>query len=258
MKIEIIPCLADNYAYIAIDECTAGAVILDPSDGPPVLDRINEIGVKPSAILCTHHHSDHVGGVSEIARAFPGIEVWAHSHAMERIPGANRSVAHGDKVAVRGLELCALYVPGHTMGDVAWRMGDYVFTGDTLFAGGCGRVFEGTSAMMYDSIRSHIASLPVSTKIYCGHQYTVSNLRFAEHVEPSNKLIGERRAQVEAELADEKIPEPSTIETELLTNPFLRCDHPEVVQFAVRRGAIGPDPASVFASIREAKNQFRG
>ena len=257
MKVTVVPCLADNFAYLAFDETTSTAVIVDPSEVEPIVHALRELKLKPAAVLCTHHHGDHVGGVPGLMDAFPDIVVWAHEQNSGRIAGLTNTIRGGEEIVCQSLRFRATHVPGHTLGDIAWCIEDAVFTGDTLFAGGCGRVFEGTPAMMYASL-DNLATLPRETKIYCGHNYTLSNLRFAEHVEPSNTRISERRSNIESAQSQGFAPKPTTIGEELLTNPFLRCTQPEVVQFAQRRDGSGLDPVSVFASIRAAKNQFRG
>ncbi len=258
MKVVVVPCLFDNYTYLAIDEGTSRAAIVDPSESVPLLRKVQELGLDPVAVLCTHHHGDHVGGLGEVTEAYPKIEVWAHERDRDRIPGVTHTVRHGDEVSVGGMGFKALHVPGHTLGALAWVSSGFAFTGDTLFLGGCGRIFEGTAQMMYASLHDVLAGLPHDTKVYCGHEYTLSNLRFAQQVEPSNERVAEALARVQSLRAAGEPSVPSTIGQELTTNPFLRSSEPTVVEFARRHDAGGVDPVSVFAAVRAAKNQFRG
>jgi len=258
MKVVVVPCLFDNYAYLAVDEGTSRAAIVDPSESLPLLRKVEELGLEPVAVLCTHHHGDHVGGLGDVLEAHPGIEVWAHERDRDRIAGVTRTVRHGDDVSVGGMGFRALHVPGHTLGAIAWVSSGAAFTGDTLFVGGCGRIFEGTAPMMYASLQDVLAGLPRETKVYCGHEYTLSNLRFAQHVEPSNERVNEALARVESLRSAKEPSVPSTIGQELMTNPFLRSAEPAVVEFARQHDAGGVDPVSVFAAVRAAKNQFRG
>jgi len=257
MKIEVVPCLSDNYAYLAYDEATSIAVIVDPSESVPVIARVGELRLMPVAVLCTHHHGDHVAGVLALLEAFPGLDIWAHESNREQIPRLTRTVSDGDQMRVGPLSFSAMHVPGHTLGDVVWHAPGLVFTGDALFAGGCGRVFEGTPSMLHGSLRRIATTFSSDTKVYCGHEYTQANLRFAAYVEPSNPSIQQRRDRVKAVIETHHPSVPSTIGEELLTNPFLRCQHPDVAQFAHDFDGSGPDPDAVFAAVRVAKNQFR-
>lgn len=234
MRIVSIPCLSDNYAYLVMDG--PRAAIVDPSEHAPVLDVIKREGVALDAIWLTHHHFDHIGGVDGILAAHPGIEVVAHKSDKTRIVKATKLVDEGDVVTLGGLQAKILHNPGHTLGAISYWIeeGDgAVFTGDTLFAAGCGRVFEGTAEMMHASLHK-LANLPASTRVYFGHEYTAANLKFAAHVEPNNKAIAERIASLTTPST------PSTIADERATNPFLLAKS-----------------VDEFASRREAKNNFR-
>ena len=234
MRVVPIPCLSDNYAYLVIEG--ANAAIVDPSAAQPVLDAIERERVKPVAIWLTHHHWDHVGGVEGIVAAYPGIEVIAHKSDEARVPKVTKLVDEGDVVTLGGVRAKILHNPGHTLGAISYWIEDgdgAVFTGDTLFAAGCGRVFEGTPEMMYASL-GKLAALPPPTRVYFGHEYTAANLKFAHHVEPDNQAIATRIAGLSTPST------PSTIADERATNPFL----------------LAKD-ATEFAARREAKNSFK-
>ena len=258
MNVVIVPCLYDNYAYLAVDEPSGRAVVVDPSEGVPILQKLEALGLEPAGVLCTHHHGDHVGGLGEILDRFPDLPVYAHERDKDRIPGLTATARHKDEVSLGGLSFRALHVPGHTLGAVTWVADDVAFTGDTLFVGGCGRVFEGTAKLMYASLNDVLGGLDPTTKIFCGHEYTTANLRFAKHVEPSNGAVADKLAAVEQLRARKEPSIPSLLSEELTTNPFMRCAEPGVVEFAREHDAGGVDPVSVFAAVRAAKNQFRG
>jgi hydroxyacylglutathione hydrolase len=227
MRVMSIPCLTDNYAYLVMDG--PNTAIVDPSEHAPVLDVIKREGVKPTAIWLTHHHFDHIGGVDGILAAHPGIEVVAHASDKPRIAKATKLVQDGDVVELGSLRAKILHNPGHTLGAISYWIeeGDgAVFTGDTLFAAGCGRVFDGTPEMMHHSLHK-LANLPETTRVYFGHEYTAANLKFAAHVEPNNKAIADRIANLHTPST------PSTIADERATNPFLLAK--DVNEFAKRR-----------------------
>lgn len=247
----------DNYVWAIRDG--GRAAVVDPGDAAPVRDWLAREGVALAAILVTHHHRDHTGGVVELVReaAVPVI-----GPAREAIPARTLAVGGGDAVDLpgMGLALDVLDIPGHTAGHIAfvgrgdaWG-GPVVFCGDTLFAAGCGKVFEGTPAQMWASL-SALAALPGETRVYCGHEYTLSNLRFAAAVEPRNPDIVDRAAREQAK-RDRGWPTlPSTIAEERRTNPFLRAGEPKVREIAeARAGRRLEDAASVFAALREWKN----
>jgi hydroxyacylglutathione hydrolase len=255
--VEPVACFSDNYAYVIALEGSTSAAVVDPSQSAPVEALLASRGWSLAAVLCTHHHPDHIDGLDALAASHPGLEVFAHVRDRDRIQGVTRTVEDGDTVEAAGISFRAIHVPGHTLGALAWYTGHDVFTGDTLFLAGCGRLFEGTARMLYASLRDRLAVLPPDTRVWCGHEYTESNLRFANHVEPGNSAVQVRRQAVRALRARGRPSVPATIAQELETNPFLRCHQPEVVEYARAAGAQ-TDAASVFALLRDHKNTFRG
>src|SRR5262245_57772790 len=228
MKIIQIPLLRDNYGYLLVSEKTNQAVIVDPSEAEPVLRRIEQENVEPVAILNTHHHRDHTGG-NEGLLAKHELKVYGHKSDQARIFGLSYGVDEGDSVSVGDLRAKVLFIPGHTTGHVAFLFDNNLFCGDTLFTAGCGRLFEGSAEEMYSSLKKLIA-LPDLTKVYCGHEYTENNLRFALTVEPKNPKLLARFERVQGMRARGLSTVPSTIEEEKLTNPFLRWDSHEIRQ----------------------------
>ena len=251
LRIVPVPLLSDNYAYLVIDEATREAAVVDPSEGPPVLARVEKEKVKLTAIWCTHHHFDHVGGIE----ALPALPVLGSAHDLEqkRIPRQSRGLGDGDSFRFGEHEVRILHIPGHTIGAIAFHTGDILFTGDTLFLGGCGRVFEGTMPMMQVSL-GKLRTLDPDTRVYCGHEYTVKNLQFAATVEPDSEAIAGRLREAEAARARGAATVPGTIREEIVTNPFFRWDVP-IVAMAARRLANRRD-ADPFTALREAKDRF--
>ena len=256
MQVTIVPCLKDNYAYVLLAPGATRAVVVDPSEAEPVERALRELGVSLGAILATHHHVDHVGGNSALVQRFPGTKVYGYVSDRGRIPEQTEFVEHGATLVVEGLSFRALHIPGHTLGAVAYVGEGAVFTGDTLFAGGCGRLFEGTPAQMYESLNVTLAALPDSTLVYCGHEYTASNLRFAAHLEPANAAIAAKATRVADQRARGLATVPSTIAEEKATNPFMRCDSPAIVERV--SSSLGGDrsPAAILGAVRAAKDHF--
>jgi hydroxyacylglutathione hydrolase len=252
-----IPAFSDNYIWLL--RHGADAVVVDPGDAAPVRAYLQREGLRLAAILVTHHHGDHVGGVEALASA-DGVPVMGP--AREAIPGRTHALADGDAVPLPGFSaaLRVLDVPGHTAGHIAF-VGEVAampvaFVGDTLFAAGCGRLFEGTAAQMAASL-ARLAALPPPTRIYCAHEYTLSNLRFARAVEPANAVLAERELREQARRERGLPTVPSMLADELATNPFLRTCSPEVVASAARRtGTPLDDAVAVFAALRAWKNAF--
>ena len=251
-----VPAFNDNYLWLLARG--HDAAVVDPGDAVPVLQALERHGLRLSAILVTHHHGDHVGGVDEL-KARTGAVV--HGPAAESIDGIDNRLAGGDMVDVLGTRLRVIDVPGHTAGHIAYFAPDetppLLFCGDTLFACGCGRLFEGTPSQMLASLDA-LAALPAATRVYCAHEYTLANIRFALSIEPSNAALLERAARDRATRERGEPTLPSTIGLELATNPFLRCDAPSV-RAAVAGSATteAVDRTSIFASLRQMKDTFR-
>lgn len=248
-----LPAFADNYIWAL--RRGAHVAVVDPGEDGPVLDYLSETGTRLCAILATHHHRDHVGGIAAILAEHP---VPVHGPAAEAIAGVDHPLADGDRVAIAELDLQfeVLAVPGHTRGHLAYYRRGMLFCGDTLFGAGCGRLFEGTPETMFASL-SRLAALPDDTQVYCAHEYTLSNLNFAAAVEPGNAAV-RHRIETTARLREEGWPSvPSRLSTELATNPFLRWDADEVIAAARQRLGRDPrDPQEVFAAIRDWKDHF--
>jgi len=222
MRVVPIANLKDNYAYLVVCEHSGQAAIVDPGEAEPVVEAIRREGVTPIAIWATHHHGDHVGGNPGVLAAFPGLAVIAHEHDHDRVPGVTQTVGDAAEVQVGSCRARIIHNPGHTLGAISYWLeaDDAVFTGDTLFGAGCGRLFEGTAAMMHTSL-TRLAALPPATRVYFGHEYTVSNLAFAQAVEPDNPDVAARLADARAR-RDRGVPTtPSTIADEQATNPFV-------------------------------------
>ena len=258
MRVISVPCLSDNYAYIVVCDETNQAAIVDASEAEPVLRAVREAKVDVKAIWSTHHHPDHVGGNDEVAKALGVTDIAGHVSDRGRIPGQTAFIDTGDVVSVGTIRARAMHIPGHTLGAVAYvvatKDGGAVFTGDTLFLAGCGRIFEGTPPQMHASLMS-LAALDPRTQIYCGHEYTLSNLRFAQHCEPSNAAVKRAAEEAGTKRGAGEATVPGTLAGELETNPFLRAKSPEIR----RTLGIAEDASEVdaFAAIRRAKDGFR-
>jgi hydroxyacylglutathione hydrolase len=255
MNLLPLPAFTDNYIWL-LHDCHK-AIVVDPGDAQPVLSALQQYGLQLDAILVTHHHADHVGGV-DVLREATGARVWGP--ARERIPEPLRRLNHGDTVVELGLTFSVMDVPGHTSGHIAYFCqsmdgAPLLFCGDTLFSGGCGRLFEGTPAQMLASLDS-LAALPGNTRVCCTHEYTLSNLKFARTVEPGNAELTQYSAWCEAQRSKGQPTLPSSIARELQINPFLRTRQPAIVAQAVARQAEEWDEVAVFAAIREWKNKF--
>jgi hydroxyacylglutathione hydrolase len=252
-----LPAFADNYIWMLHDG--ARALVVDPGEAQPVQAALDARRLELAAILVTHHHDDHVGGVDALRARLKGP---LFGPAREDIPQPFTPLRGGDRIEALGLAFEVLDVPGHTAGHIAYlhrpARGEapLLFCGDTLFSAGCGRLFEGTPAQMHMSL-SRLAALPPDTRVCCTHEYTLSNLRFAAAAEPGNRDIRSHAAWCEDLRARGRPTLPSTIGRELKINPFLRCNVAEVAASARAHGAANDEPVAVFAALREWKNEFR-
>ena len=255
LAVTAIRAFRDNYIWLIHGSVAGRVAIVDPGDAKPVIQAVEEQGLEPAAILLTHHHWDHAGGVPALRSSF-GISAWGP--AGEPVEGMTDAVAGGDRVALPalGLEFQVLDIPGHTAGHIAFHGHGSLFCGDTLFSAGCGRLFEGTPAQMLASLDS-LAALPDETRVYCGHEYTLANLRFAREVEPENPEIGRYAGQVEEARRANEPSLPSTLGLEKRVNPFLRCDQPAVQAAAARyAGCEIASRLEAFAAVRRWKDEF--
>ncbi len=254
LEIHRIPARRDNYLWLAVEPATDTVAVVDPADAEPVIARCEELGLYLTHILNTHHHGDHTGGNLALKERY-GCVIIGPAADQDRIPGIDIPVGEDDTVAL-GTETAQVFdVPGHTRGHIAyWFAGsEALFCGDTLFAMGCGRLFEGTPAQMWESL-SKFADLPDETKVYGAHEYTEANARFALTVDPDNAALRRRAAQVARLRAAGKATVPSTLGEERATNPFLRAED-EGLRAAL--GLAGADPVAVFAETRRRKDEFK-
>lgn len=257
MKVLPVPCLRDNYAYLVVCEATGHAGVVDPSEAEPVAEAVRREGVELKAILNTHHHHDHVGGNQGLLGQFKGLKVYAHESDGRRIPGLTDGMPHEGGFTLGEIEFRTLHNPGHTTGGLSYVADGCVFTGDTMFAAGCGRLFEGTAENMHTSLCRTIGGLPEDTRVYFGHEYTERNLQFAAHVEPDNQAVHDKLAMVRRLRAGGLFTTPSVLSEEWQTNPFMRSDS-STIQQKVREAEPGNDlsPVAVLAAVRRMKDAF--
>jgi hydroxyacylglutathione hydrolase len=255
LTIEPICAYDDNYIWL-ISDAGNNAFVVDPGDAAPVLAVLRERELTLAGILITHHHFDHVGGLQALREAYSPVVYGPDNPAIE---GLDSVVRAGDTVDVLGHHFDVVAVPGHTLDHIAYfhaAAQPLLFCGDTLFAGGCGRVFEGTAEMMHASLQ-RLAALPPNTRVYCAHEYTLANLDFARAVEPGNAALLQRIAEAEASRDQGQPTVPSELSLEFATNPFLRCAAPELLDSLRQQNRLeGEAPASVFATVRGWKDNF--
>ncbi|HMI89491.1 MAG TPA: hydroxyacylglutathione hydrolase [Polyangiaceae bacterium] len=254
LKVTPIPCLEDNYAYL-LDDGSGQLAVVDASEGAPVLAALERAQGDLTAIFATHHHFDHVGGNEEILARRGNVRVYGYESDRGRIPCQTEFLRDGQTFTWGKTEVRALHIPGHTMGAVAYVLDDAVFTGDTLFLAGCGRLFEGTPAMMFRSLCEVLAPLGREVRVFCGHEYTLGNLAFAASVEPGNTQVAQRLEHARALRARGEPTVGSPMAEELATNPFMRCQSDEIRR-SMKLGPDTPD-VEVLAALRRAKDSFR-
>jgi hydroxyacylglutathione hydrolase len=249
-----IPAFKDNYIWLL--QCDDQAIVVDPGDATPVLNALQDRQLHLHTILITHHHHDHIGGVPALQAAYPNVQIYAPK--LEAYDFQHQPLAEPDNINILGQAFQVLDVPGHTLGHIAYYLSPAkdtpgrLFCGDTLFGAGCGRLFEGTPAQMFKSLQK-LSALPPDTEVYCSHEYTLHNIAFAIELEPGNQALIERQRETK-HIRQQMHPSlPSTLQMELATNPFLRCNNPEIQSTIQLKDA---DPLQVFTRIREMRNHY--
>ena len=253
LQIIPIPAFKDNYIWLL--HLGKNAVVIDPGDAAPVIAILQKLSLNLTAILITHHHSDHIDGVHDLL-AYQSVPVYAPR--LEHYNFAHIAVDDLSQVELPEIQqtFTVMAIPGHTLGHIAYYNAPYLFCGDTLFGAGCGRLFEGTPAQMLQSLQ-HLAALPATTQVYCTHEYTLHNINFALSVEPNNKDLMQRKIDAEALRARGSPTLPSNIALELKTNPFFRCNQSEIIHnISIKNTGHFNDVLSVFTQIRQMRNRF--
>ena len=255
IKIEPIKAFSDNYIWLVTTN--EGLLVVDPGDAAPVESYLKDNNMSLSNILITHHHFDHTGGVKKLSETNNNVDVYGPTNSI--FDGINKELKDGDKINILGIDFSIIEVPGHTLDHIAFFAENdgnpFLFCGDTLFAGGCGRIFEGTYEQMFESL-SKLSELPLNTKVYCGHEYTLSNLSFALKVDKSNNILQVRYTDC-VEARNNDIPTiPSTLELEMQTNPFLRHDQKDIQECIMQKNDYLEDPNNmeIFKALREWKD----
>ncbi|XP_034045491.1 hydroxyacylglutathione hydrolase, mitochondrial-like isoform X2 [Thalassophryne amazonica] len=256
MNIELLPALSDNYMYLLIDLDSNEAAIVDPAEPAKVVDAVRKRGVKLTTVLTTHHHWDHAGGNAKLLHFVPGLKVYGGD---DRVDCLTDKVSHSSTFKVGSLNVKCLFTPCHTTGHICYYVTKEdsaeppaVFTGDTLFMAGCGKFFEGTAEQMYKALIKILGQLPPETHVYCGHEYTVSNLKFARHVEPDSDVIRKKLAWAKEKVSNGEPTIPSTLADEFTFNPFMR-----VREKSVQDHVKQTDPIETMRSLRKEKDSFR-
>ncbi|CAH2036903.1 unnamed protein product, partial [Iphiclides podalirius] len=257
MDVKILPALQDNYMYLIVDKATKEAAIVDPVEPNTVIKAVQENGVKLTTVLTTHHHWDHAGGNENLVKMHPGLKVYGGD---DRIVALTKKVQHNTTFNIGRLNVQCLLTPCHTSGHICYYItspdegeDSAVFTGDTLFLGGCGRFFEGTAEQMHHALIQVLSNLPDQTNVFCGHEYSLQNLKFAAHVEPENENVKEKINWSRERRQDGKPTVPSTIAEEKSYNPFMRVMQPSVMKHANKN-----DPIETMKAIRLEKDNFKG
>jgi len=254
LDVELIPAFQDNYIYLLRTPGSDAVGIVDAGDAAPAIAVLEREGLTLTHVFNTHHHPDHVGGNAALKARYPDAEIIGPRSEVARIPEMTRTVVEGDQVEFGGISFKVLEIPGHTTGHIAfWSdAGKAVFCGDTLFAMGCGRMFEGTPPQFWSSL-GKLKALPADTRVYCGHEYTQTNARFTRSIDPDNAAVAAQSAEVDRLRTAGQPTIPSTIGLEIETNPFLRADDPVIARNV---GLAGADPVEVFAEVRRRKDRF--
>ena len=256
LSIQPIPAFDDNYIWLLSESESRRAYVVDPGEAAPVVSALEQHQLSLEGILITHHHFDHVGGVEQLRKQYSPV---VYGPSNPSIAGVDHRLKSGDLIEILATRFEIMEVPGHTLDHIAYfHPGEQplLFCGDTLFAGGCGRVFEGTPPMMLSSLES-LATLPADTAVYCAHEYTLANLAFARAVEPDNDALARRVSEAEAARARSEPTVPSTLSLELATNPFLRCSEPDLLASLRAQGRLrGESAPEVFATVRGWKDNF--
>ena len=252
MEVFRLPVLNDNYVFVLFDPSDRTAAVVDPAVAPPVIDKLEALDATLVAIFNTHHHFDHVGGNRQLLARFPDVDVYGSAVDRDRIPGITVELEDGDRVQFGGESADVYFVPGHTRGHIAYYFAEsqHLFCGDTLFAGGCGRLFEGTPAQMLQSL-DRLRQLPDTTQVWCAHEYTLKNLEFAMTVDTDNWKLHQRYVDVQHTRRNNIATIPTNLGIEKATNPFLRWDKP-----ALQASTNIVDPVRVFSRLRGKKDRF--
>ncbi|MBT8328543.1 MAG: hydroxyacylglutathione hydrolase [Desulfofustis sp.] len=254
MEVVVVPCLYDNYTYLIIKG--KQAAVVDPSEAWPVMNIIDDRGLELSAVLCTHHHHDHIGGLADLLDEYGSLDVYGFFQDRTRIPLITQPLQDNESFSVCDLEATVMHTPGHTSTHVVFCVEDHLFVGDTLFGAGCGRLFEGTAEQMVHSL-DRISACGSQCSVFFGHEYTELNLRFAAQVDPTNPAIGKRAARVADMRREDRPSAPSTLQEELETNPFLRIEDGAIIDQLKREERLeSSGRVAVFAALREQRNNF--
>ncbi|ABZ76436.1 Hydroxyacylglutathione hydrolase [Shewanella halifaxensis HAW-EB4] len=257
LQITPLPAFNDNYIWVFQSQQSSGVYVVDPGDGQVVTDYLTQTNLPLLGILITHHHHDHTGGIEQLLKLF-GEDTPVYGPQVENIAGVNRPISTNGNITLEniGLNTTVIQVPGHTSGHICYLIEDALFCGDTLFSGGCGRLFEGTAEQMYQSL-TQLSLLPDNTRVFCAHEYTLANLHFAKAVEANNPALIEYTVKAHALRAENKPTLPSSIALEKAINPFLRLDSLEIQKsLAVQFQQPIADPVQSFALLRQWKDNF--